>query len=225
MPKKIKEVLNWKVPEAMQIPPDKLKVRLDFFENSIISYSYDRGKTFMKRVSANDLSLALMSKNQVCTGLLPKNTLWYIQKAAGTEIAIWRAPQVWKVTLQYEPMKPVLRFSLPLPGLIFLCMAGKPPSVFAMKEYPKSISDVVYNAPFYNTHTGGSTCQGTTKYPLDINKIPEAFFLSTFSKELAGDRSKKFESDLVELWKEIDGKKKYPLEDLVKFGTINNLLQ
>ena len=39
------------------------------------------------------------------------------------------------------------------------------------------------------------------------------------------DRSQKYPDNLLKLWEEIDGKSKYPLKDLVKLGTLADLLK
>ena len=55
---------------------------------------------------------------------------------------------------------------------------------------------------------------------------PESFFTSFFTVAANYEgRSKKYGKDLLKLWESIDGKKKYPLGDLVPAGKIGNLLR
>ena len=83
---------------------------------------------------------------------------------------------------------------------------------------------LVYHAPFFNTYSDGSTCAGSNKYPAKIEDIPKSFFTSFFTTVTdRSNRSKKYQNDLMKLWTELDGKKKYPLDDLVPFGPLRDV--
>jgi len=112
-----------------------------------------------------------------------------------------------------------------MPGLIFLCSPGRPPRVFAAKKRPGDAHQVIYHAPLFNVFGDGRTCPGTHHYPVDIDGIPESFFTSFFTREaIYGGRSKKYPKDLLQLWEELDGQKRYPLSDLVPAGKIEDIL-
>jgi PRTRC genetic system protein B len=217
---------KWAVPDRLNIPPDELVVRLDFYKDSIMLFTIEKGITTAKHVSAEDISAALLSEINWSSGLLPKETLWWKQTKHAAQVALWRKPQVWPVALQLEPFKPALRFKLPMPGLIFICSTGQAPFVYAMKHRPVSIHDRVYHAPLFNTYSNGSTCPGTHKYPQDIEKIPESFFSAFFTKGgVPNNRSKKYHGDLLKLWEEIDGEPKFPKDDLIEYGSVADLLK
>ncbi len=217
---------QWALPEGVEVPPDELRVRLDLYEDSVILYLLDKGIITTRMVSASDVALAILSEVPLNSGILPQEALWWKQGKSGVEVALWRSPRIWPVALQTEPFKPPRRFKLPMPGLIFVCHHGIPPAVYAVKRRPKSMSDTVYNAPLFNIFRDGSTCSGNHHHPDEIESIPESFFTSFFT--LAADhrgRSKKHPDNLLALWEELDGKKRYPLGDLVSMGKTEDLLK
>jgi len=160
------------------------------------------------------------------SGILPEGALFWGQAKEGVQVALWRPPKVWPVALQTEAFKPPRRFKLPMPGLIFVCSPGRPPRVYAARKRPENIKDAVYHAPLFNVFRNGTTCPGTHKYPMNISEIPDSFFASFFSPtaDVAG-RSKKHPANLLPLWEEIDGKERYPLKDLVLFGTMEDIMK
>jgi len=217
---------QWALPEGLEVPPDELKARLDFYQDTIILYLLDRGVVTAKVVSARDIALALLGTVPLRSGLLPRNTLWWAQGKEGVEVAIWQPPTVKKVALQLEAFKPPKRFKLPLPGLIFICSPGRAPRVYAAKRRPKGLEDEVYHAPLFNLFWDGRSCPGTHKYPEDVSQIPHSFFQSFFTPTAdTRGRSKKYPDDLLKLWEELDGKKRYPLSDLVLLGKIEEVMK
>lgn len=217
---------QWALPDSLEIPKDKLRARLDFYQDTLLFYLLEDGVIKTKMISAHDLAMVLLRDVPMNTGLLPESTLWWRQKRGGPEVALWRPPRVWKVALQAEAFKPAERFNLPLPGLIFLCEPGHAPRVFAAKKRPKSPREVLYHAPLFNLFHDGRTCAGTHKFPPDVGKIPESFFTSFFTMEAnTQGRSRKYPDSLIDLWKELDGQKRYPLKDLVPAGKIEEILQ
>lgn len=216
---------QWALPESLDVPPDQLQVRLDLYGDSIVLYSLDKGVIKTKMVSARDITMALLSEVSLSSGILPKDALWWKQGKEGPEVALWRSPRVWAAALQLEAFKPPRRFKIPMPGLIFLCSPGKPPKVFAAKKRPKSANQVIYHAPLFNLFSDGRTCAGTHKFPVEIEEIPESFFTAFFTREANyGGRSKKYPQDLLKLWEELDGKTRYPLDDLMPAGKVEDIL-
>ena len=215
---------HWAVPEGMEIPPDQIKLRLDFYTEAIVMTSFEDRQNTVRLVDATQVALAIARDSEFTSGLLPKDALWWRSSRTGPEVAVWRPPKVWRVAIMTEPLKPPRRFSLPMPGLVFICAKGHPPAVFAAKRRPQSEQDMVYRAPLFNVFSTGLSCQGTQHYGADLNEIPEEFFRSFFSP--AGDiqgRSRNHPS-LLALWEEIDGQGKYPNDDLMEFGRVKDLL-
>ncbi len=208
------------------MPGDELQVRLDFYRDAIVMHVLEKGIIHTSVVSALDIVGALTRELSLSTDLLPAGVLWWTSSGGGNRVALWHPPRVWKTALVVEPLKPPLRMALPMPGLIFICAQGQPPWVFAAKKRPQHPQDQVYHAPMFNVFRNGQTCPGTHKFPEDLGQIPESFFLSFFSME--GDyrgRSKRYSDSLLKLWQEIDGKKRFPLGDLVPCGEVRDIMK
>lgn len=217
---------QWALPESLEVPPDELKCRLDFYQSAIILYLLDKGVITTRTVSARDIVMALLSAVPLKSGLLPEGVLWWAQGKQGIEAALWQPPRVWPVAIMTEAFKPPRRFRLPMPGLIFVCSPGRQPRVYAAKKRPATLKDIIYHAPLFNIFSDGSTCAGTHKYPEKIEEIPGSFFTSFFSLEAShGNRSKKYPDNLLKLWEELDGKKRYPLRDLVPIGKVEDIMK
>ena len=219
-------VYQWALPESLEVPPDELKCRLDFYHDAVILYLVDKGVITTRMVSARDVALALLREVPLRSGLLPEGTLWWGQGKEGVEVAIWQSPRVWPVALVTEPFKPPRRLRLPMPGLIFVCSPGRPPKVYATKKRPATPRDTIYHAPVFNVFWDGRTCPGTHKFPEKTEEIPESFFTSFFSPEADfRGRSRKYPDDLLRLWEELDGKQRYPLKDLVPLGKVEDIMK
>jgi len=217
---------QWALPENVDIPRDELKVRLDFYGQSVVMYVLEEGIVTTRMVSAQDIALALLRDIPLGSGVLPENTLWWQHRQDGAPVAaLWRPPQIWPIGLQLEPFKPPRRFRLPMPGLIFMCRPGSPPRVVAVKKRPATPEEPVYRAPLYNVYPDGQTCPGSHQYTDDIAKIPEEFFTAFFTQSLGGQVSRVYGHDLLKLWENIDGKKRYPLRDLMPCGKVADLLR
>jgi len=178
-----------------------------------------------KVVDAMDVSHALASELSFGSGILPPGTIWWRNTKSGPVIALYVEPHIRQVTLQTDIKKQPKRYKVPMPGLIFLIRAGIPPWVFAVKKKPKKETDTVYRAPLANIFANGRTCPGSHKFPARLEDMVESFFVSFFSATAdLRNRSKQFPGNVIHLWEFLDGKRKFPLDDLVKHGTISDLL-
>jgi hypothetical protein len=213
------------LPQSLELPPDELQVRLDFFKDSVMLTSVDGQTRTTRMVSANDVALAMLREIPLSSGILPDGALWWAQGGRGPEVAIWRKPQVWKVALQEDLSRPAHRFALPMPGLVFVCRPAEPPRIYAAKERPKAKATKLYHAPLTNVYQDGFVCQGSHSFPRKVEDIPESFFTSFFSHAgMANGRSKKYPNNLMDLWREIDGKKRFPTNDLVYICTVREAM-
>lgn len=217
----------------MGVPPDTLRLRVDFYNQSTVLTFFDDDKIQTRTVDALDVCHALADHLTFGTGFLPPNTVWWNNTKSGPICAIYEEPRVRTLGLQLSLKKPAQRFTIPLPGLILICQPGRAPWVYALKSRPTSESDIVYKAPLLNIYSTGRSCPGSQRYPADMNRMAELFFTSFFSKE--GDRSNRsvrFPGDILEMWKYLSVQKNrkgndithYPNDDLVKHGTIKDLM-
>lgn len=220
---------RWKLPKLpnnAHLARDRLECRLDFYEDTTVLFFLEHGVMETRVVSARDITMALLSDIELSSGVLPEDTVFWSQGKYGVKVALWRPPQVWKVALVLEAFKQPRRLKLPMPGLLFVCEPGRPPHVYAAKKRPVNKKDMLYHAPLYNVFAAGSSCEGTHKYPNKISQIPESFFRSFFSKAAdSGHRSQKYPGDLLQLWEELDGKRKYPMSDLVEFAPLEAIMK
>ncbi len=216
---------SWAVPKELGIPPDPLRLRLDFFHQSTIM-TYFRGDTVVTtQVDAMDVAHALASDLSFGTGLLPPRTLWWQNTKGGAVFALYVDPRVRILALQESMDKPPRRYTIPLPGFIFLCSPGQAPWVFAVKKKPTKDTDIVYKAPLCNIFANGLTCPGNHRYPISVADIPESFFVSYFTATAnLGGRSLRFPDNILRLWKHLDKKKRFPMEDLVEHCSLKDLM-
>ena len=214
----------WSHPPDPDSPmTDKLLARLDFYTSSIHLTAYEEGAPGSTwPVAPADLARTLTANTRTDTGILPESTLWKTLTAAGPpKIALWSPPAVRRVALALAYNQPTLRLRIPMPGLIFVCSPSAAPAVYAAKARPTGVDDAVYNAPVFNTYPDGTTCQGTHTYPEDISLVPEQFFQTWFTTHGNDSRrSRKHPNSLLDHWQELDGKRKYPLDDLTYWGTV-----
>ncbi len=217
---------RWGLSKGLGVPGDPLLLRLDFHHEAVVMHQFDEKQASTKIVSAMDVAHALARELSYSSGLLPSNTLWWANTKEGPVFALWEEPKKRKLALQERANQPPKRFNIPLPGLVFLCMPGKVPWVFAMKKRPTKPSDIVYRAPFCNVFENGRVCQGSHKFPKSPTEVPESFLRSFFSPTAdLRNRSAQFEENIVHMWEFLEGKKTYPLDDLVKHGRLKDLMQ
>ncbi len=216
---------KWAIPDELNVPADPLRLRLDFHHQAVVMTLFEGEAVNTRVVSAMDVAHALASDLSFGTGLLPPGTIWWENTRAGPLFALYVEPKVRKVALQEEANKPPRRFAIPLPGFVFLCSPGKPPWVYAVKKKPTKGSDVVYRAPLCNIHPDGRSCPGNHRYPERVADIVQSFFMSFFSPTAdLQNRSQMFPRSVVLLWEHLDKKRTFPMADMVKHGTLRDLM-
>jgi hypothetical protein len=219
------ESFEWAVPAELGISPDPLRLRLDFHHQAVVLTTFN-GETVTRRVvSAMDVAHSLASELSVGSGLLPDRTLWWRNTRSGPVIAIYDEPQIRPLALLEDEVGQPRRYKVPLPGLIFLCRPGSAPWVYAVKKKPTKETDTVFKAPLANLFATGRSCPGTHDFPTRVADIVKSFFMSFFSPTAdLQNRSHKFPQNIILLWEHLDNRKKFPLADLVKHGTVRDLM-
>ena len=217
---------QWVVPDSLQVPADPLKCRLDFHHQAVILTLFDGDLVDTKVVSVLDVAHALATELSFGSGLLPSNTLWWSNTKRGPVFALYVEPKIRKFALLEDANKPPRRFTLPMPGFIFLCMPSQAPWVFAVKKRPTKETDIVYKAPLCNIHESGRSCAGTHKYPNRIADMERSFFTSFYTPTAnLKDRSMMFPQNIVSLWEHLENKKRFPMADLVRHSTVRDLME
>ena len=222
---KTKKSLQWAIPEELGVPLDTLRLRLDFFHQAVEMTLFEGDAVESRIVSALDVAMALAGELHFSSGLLPENTLWWQNTKAGGVWAIYEPPKARKVAIMLKVGEPPERLTVPLPGFIFLCSPGKPPWVYGVRKKPTKEDDDVYKAPLMNVFESGRSCPGNNEYPQRVNDIIDNFFISFFSRAgEVSDRSQKFPNDVHLLWRYLNGKQHFPMDDMVKHGTVTDLV-
>lgn len=220
------ENFQWAVPEELGIPPDPLRMRVDFHHQAVVMTNFQEETVTRKVVSAMDIAYALAGELSIGSGLLPDRTLWWRNTRSGPVVALYDEPQVRPLALLLDVDKPPIRFKVPLPGLIFLCLPGIPPWVYAVRKKPTKETDTIYKAPLANVFANGRTCPGSHEFPMRVTDIVQSFFMSFFSATAdLQNRSNKFPRNVIYLWEHLNNKNKFPLGDLVKHGTVHDLME
>ncbi len=218
--------VQWAIPSELEVPADPLRCRLDFHHQAVVMTLFDPETVERRIVSAMDVSHALARELSFGSGLLPPQTLWWANTREGPVFALYQEPRTRKLALQESATSPPRRFTMPLPGFIFLCMPGKTPWVFAVKKKPTKETDIVYKAPLCNVYDDGRSCPGNHRYPTRVADIVESFFVSFFSTGVdLRNKSIKFPKNVTHLWEYLNNKKTFPNADLVKHGVVKDLMQ
>ena len=216
---------SWAVPKELGIPVDPLRLRLDFHHQATMMTTFQGEIVTTKLVDAMDVAHALANEMTFGSGILPQDAVWWQNTRTGPQFAIYEPPKIRRLALQTDIHKAPLRLNVPLPAFLFICSPSVAPYVFAVKRRPTKPTDALYHAPLANVFRNGRSCPGSHEYPSDVGKMVESFFISFFSPTAdLRDRSKKHPDNIIKLWKELAGKKKFPVEDLVAAGTVADLL-
>lgn len=216
---------KWAIPDELGVPADPLRLRLDFHHQAVVMTLFEEEISSTRVVSAFDIAHALAKELSFGTGLLPSNTLWWVNTKEGPVTALYIEPRIRTLALQEAALSAPRRFTIPLPGFIFICTPGKAPWVYAVKKKPTTEKDLVYKAPLSNIHENGKSCPGDHRYPTRVQEIPESFFISFFTAtDDLKNRSKMFPGNITHLWEHLDKKKRFPKDDLVRHGTVRDLM-
>jgi hypothetical protein len=96
------------------------------------------------------------------------------------------------------------------------------------------VKDEVFKAPLANVFANGRSCPGSQRYPLEVDKHIELFFISFFTHDADVEgRSVKFPNNIVALWEWLDKQKPlpdigapgFPLDDLLPHAYVSDLMQ
>lgn len=201
---------------AAQLQP---RMTLTVYEHAIVMRRRgERGGMTEFAIDPSALAHALAAHVEFSTGLLSPNTLYVKQAGIARTVIEYRPPQVTGLWL--EGSEAAIR--IPLPGLImFRTYNGGSPNyrVFAVKERPTSLDADLFNAPLPNVG-GGGVCWGTVAMPsrealegVSLTEDWQQFLGSRFGNHTTEGKSKKHK-DIRNLYIALEGKKRYPLNDL-----------
>jgi hypothetical protein len=194
-------------------PPPRPSLRLDIYANAILlTRQKGDGRITSYPIAARDLAAACAQVEQR-SGLLPPDTLFWGQRGAQTALGIYVPARRWRTQTAAR------RYHLPLPPLVF---AGRGTAywVFAVRERPSALNASLYHFPCPNVYENGNICPGDTPFPpCAARTIGEALDLflegSAFNGDLRRGKCQSYPEDVRGLWDALDGKKAFPLSELV----------
>lgn len=193
--------------------PQLPRLRLDFYNTAVLMSCWqDDGRTTTYPVSVHDV-VSACTNIQLSSGLLPANTLFWKQQANQVMLGIYVPARRWQVRTEEHG------YHIPMPPFVFVGY-GTAYKLFAVKKRPSNEADPLYYAPCPNIHTTGGICQGNTPFPpCAPHTILQALQLfmedSLFNADLSRGKCRSHPDDVRRLWAELNGRKRFPLSELV----------
>jgi hypothetical protein len=195
------------------------RLRLDFYSTAVLMSSWeDDGRLSTYPVSVHDVVSACTSV-ELSSGLLPANTLFWKQRADQSTLGIYVPARRWQVQVA-DSAHP---YHIPMPPFVFVG-CGKSYQIFAIKKRPalspSNEQTQLYYAPCPNVYSSGGICRGNTPFPIcSPRNIQTALTLfmegSLFNADLSGGKCRSHPKDVRHLWIDLDGKKRFPLSELM----------
>lgn len=204
-------------PQPESTPQQWPRLRLDFYNTAVLMSCWeDDGRLATYPVSVHDV-VSACTNVQLSSGLLPPNTLYWKQQANQVMLGVYVTARRWKVQTEERS------YHIPMPPFVFVG-CGSSYHVFAVKKRPSQEHDRLYHAPCPNVHTHGGICQGNTPFPIcSPRHIQTALTLflegSLFNADLSRSKCRSHPEDVRQLWAELDGRKRFPLSELVPAQT------
>ena len=201
--------------------PQPPRLRLDFYNTAVLMTRWqDNGRLTTYPVSVHDV-VSACTNVELSSGLLPANTLFWKQRANQATLGVYVPARRWHIQTDDRT------YHLPMPPFVFVG-SGASYKIFAVKKRPAlSLSNgpsseavSLYHAPCPNVHTTGGICQGNTPFPVcSPQTIQQALQLflegSLFNADLSQGKCQSHPDDVRDLWAELDGRRCFPLSELV----------
>lgn len=196
-----------------QTNPQPPRLRIDFYNNAVLMSRWqDDGRLIAYPVSVHDVVTAC-TKVECGSGLLPANALFWKQQSNQSLLGIYVPARRWHVQIEERS------YHVPMPPFVFVGF-GATYQIFAVKKRQLSQTAPLYHVPCPNVHTTGTVCQGNTLFPnCSPQTIQQAcqLFLegSLFNADLSRGKCHSYPEDVRKLWAELNGRKRFPLSELV----------
>jgi PRTRC genetic system protein B len=163
----------------------------------------------------DDLVDAFRAQHRPALRLLPGDLV-----ASNLETcSVWLRPGGVATLLLVQPERTSL-LSTPMPPLLLFANSNGALAVMALAEDARpGPAAPLYHAPLPNINGRGSVCLGSTRLPSfdPLAGAPawDAFWGSAFSSHQVSGKSKRHPGDVRLLLLELDGRKRFPLDDLL----------
>lgn len=217
-------------PQPSPPEPTWPRLRLDFYETDIIMTQWETPDRLKSYPVAVDDMVAACSQVTLGSGWLPPDTLFWKKQANHEELAIYIPAKRWHIPTARHT------YHLPLPPLVF---HGRQYSyqVFAVKKRPtlhtaaatRHPQTHLFHFPGPNVHLTGTICRGDTPFPpcaphTILAAITRFLEGSLFNKDLHQNKCRTYPEDILQLWQQLDGRKRFPLSELVPANVSLNQL-
>jgi len=193
--------------------PTPPRLRLDFYPTAVLLSRWEEaGRIIAHPVSVHDV-VSACTNIALSSGLLPPNTLFWKQQANRPVLGIYVPARRWQMQTAERT------YHIPMPPLVFVG-SGNAYQIFAVKRRPRDEHERLYHAPCPNVHQHGGICLGNTPFPACSRQTIEAalsIFMenSHFNGDLSRGKSHRYPDDVRQLWAVLEGKKRFPLSELI----------
>ena len=176
-----------------ELPAERPKIRLDFYEAAIFLTRFDQGQTTTYPVSVHDVAHACAGI-PLASGLLPPNTLFWERQGNSTTLALFVPARRWQMQLAEG-----INYHLPMPPFIF-AGSGTAYYAYAVKRRPRQLPIPLWRMPCPNVHSNGHICPGDAPFP-------DTFSIPFRNSERASRYSSRLSSKML-LWSPSGSKRK-----------------
>lgn len=194
-------------------PPEYPRLRLDFYDTAVIMTQTDEaGRITSHPVAVQDV-VSACTEVTLASGFLPPHTLFWKQQAQTTTLGVYVPARYWQVRTEKK------RYQIPMPPLVFVGR-GRSYSIYAVKKRPSVPHTPLFHLPAPNVFDTGNICVGNTPFPAcSARTLDQALTLfwegSNFNSHLSQKKCNSYPRDVRQLWRQLDGKKRFPLSELV----------
>jgi PRTRC genetic system protein B len=208
----------------MTQPMQSPRLRLDFYQTAVLLSRWEEnGRIIAHPVSAHDVVSACVNI-ALGSGLLPPNTLFWKQQANRPLIGIYVPARRWRMRVDSANRDGARTYHIPSPPLVFVG-SDNAYQIFAVKRRPRDAHERLYHAPCPNVHHHGGICSGNTPFPVCLPQTIKAalsIFMenSLFNGDLSRGKCHRYPDDVRELWAALEGKKRFPLSELVSLKRV-----
>ena len=201
----------------------QLQVSLHFFDETIVAVKHDpeTGRQTAHPVALTDVAQALAGVSSG-SGLLPSDVLFWQRRGGQERMGLYLPARRWRVRVRLAAREEeVVHWTVPMPPLMWMGYGGQY-NVWALKHRPGPVDGrtPLWKAPLPNVHADGRVCAGTVRFPecspRTIHTALALFFASEFNWHIGAGRSRSQPEALLELWRRLDGRPRFPLADLVR---------
>jgi PRTRC genetic system protein B len=199
--------------------PTPPRLRLDFYPTAVMLSRWEEdGRIIAYPISVHDVVSACTNIG-LSSGLLPSNTLFWKQQGDRPEIGIYVPARRWQMQVDSAGGEDARTYHIPMPPLVFVGR-GNAYQIYAVKRRPRDEHERLYHAPCPNVHHHGGICPGNTPFPGCSPQTIEAalsLFMenSRFNGDLGRGKCCRYPDDVQQLWAMLEGRKRFPLAELV----------